>query len=156
GAEDRRRIVPDATSPVIQSPNRLLFFRQGSVFAGKLDPGRFALQGEPVRISEQVAGFSSASEVLAIRRTGHTAQQLTWLDRAGRQLGAVGAGDTNALSVELSPDDSRVAIHRVDDVGNMDIWVIDARRNVMTRLTSDPANDQYPVWSPDGTRLVFG
>jgi tricorn protease len=28
-------------------------------------------------------------------------------------------------------------------------------RGVMTRLTSDPARDQNPVWSPDGKWIAF-
>ena len=37
--------------------------------------------------------------------------------------------------------------------GNTDLWLIDATRT--TRFTFDPASDRYPVWSPDGRRLVF-
>src|SRR5262249_36630314 len=38
---------------------------------------------------------------------------------------------------------------------NDDIWVIDLMRGVLSRLTFNPAVEDYPVWSPDGTQLLF-
>ena len=38
---------------------------------------------------------------------------------------------------------------------NVDIWVMDLARGVRTRLTFDPAVDVLPVWSPDGSHIVF-
>jgi Tol biopolymer transport system component len=37
--------------------------------------------------------------------------------------------------------------------GNFDIWFMDEAR--MTRFTSDASPDQFPIWSPDGSRVVF-
>jgi serine/threonine-protein kinase len=37
-----------------------------------------------------------------------------------------------------------------------DIWIGDLSRATLTRVTFDPAFDGYPVWTPDGRRLVFG
>ncbi len=37
--------------------------------------------------------------------------------------------------------------------GNWDLWLLDGTR--MTRITFDAARDDYPQWSPDGTRIVF-
>ena len=39
--------------------------------------------------------------------------------------------------------------------GNLDVWLIDAVRGVPTRFTFDTANDAFPTWSPDGSRVVF-
>jgi Tol biopolymer transport system component len=39
--------------------------------------------------------------------------------------------------------------------GNADVWLFDLRRRVLSRLTSDPAIDANPIWSPDGSRIVF-
>src|SRR6185437_7130598 len=38
---------------------------------------------------------------------------------------------------------------------NTDLWVHDLSRDVTQRLTSDPAPDESPIWSPDGKKLVF-
>jgi Tol biopolymer transport system component len=42
-----------------------------------------------------------------------------------------------------------------DSEGQYDIWLIDVARGVSSRLTTDPANNREPVWSPDGNRLAF-
>jgi len=56
----------------------------------------------------------------------------------------------------LSSDGKRVAITRLDpQTRNSDIWVIELARNLLTRLTSDLAFDQLPLWSPDDSRVAF-
>jgi Tol biopolymer transport system component len=60
------------------------------------------------------------------------------------------------LNPAISPDGRLVAVNRMDpQTGNWDIWVVDVERNVPTRLTSDPAVDADPIWSPDGKQIVY-
>jgi serine/threonine-protein kinase len=37
----------------------------------------------------------------------------------------------------------------------LDVWIWEIGRRIMTRVTSDAAQDVLPVWSPDGQRLVW-
>ena len=37
----------------------------------------------------------------------------------------------------------------------MDVWLIDATRGVLRRLTQDPADDGFLVWSPDGSHITY-
>jgi serine/threonine-protein kinase len=39
--------------------------------------------------------------------------------------------------------------------GNIDVWVYEWERDVMTRLTTAPGYDHIPVWTPDGKHIVF-
>jgi Tol biopolymer transport system component len=80
---------------------------------------------------------------------------LTWFDRHGNRLGTVGeAGVYRTLSV--SPDGKRVAAERTEPgTQNRDIWIFDADGGTGTRLTTDPAWEAFPIWSPDGSRIVF-
>ena len=39
--------------------------------------------------------------------------------------------------------------------GNRDLWLIETARGVPRRITFDPVNEGWPVWSPDGTQLLF-
>jgi dipeptidyl aminopeptidase/acylaminoacyl peptidase len=54
----------------------------------------------------------------------------------------------------FSPDGRRLAL-AIDDGRQTDIWVYEWERDILTRVTSDPGSDVAPVWTPDGTRLVF-
>jgi eukaryotic-like serine/threonine-protein kinase len=56
----------------------------------------------------------------------------------------------------ISPDQQRIAFGQLDADGRGgDIWLIDTARGMTTRLTFDPASDDFPVWSPDGTKIAF-
>ena len=46
-----------------------------------------------------------------------------------------------------------MAVHIGDD--NADVWIYDLLRGTLTRLTFDEAFDGFPLWSPDGSRVVF-
>jgi Tol biopolymer transport system component len=146
-----------ASSPAFMPPDRLLFWRAGSVFAQTLDVKQLVVSGEPVRIVDDVAAFSvSPAGVLAYRQGGaNNLPQLTWFDRAGAPLDTVGAPDVGPSSVELSPDGKRLATFRLVEAGVTNIWLMDMVRGVPTRFTFDRDPDTYPLWSPDGSRIVF-
>ena len=78
---------------------------------------------------------------------------LAWVDKEGREEILAFPPDAYG-SARLSPDGTRVAVS-IDAEGNRDVWVGETTRGTLTRLTSDPAGDGFPVWSPDGQRVVF-
>src|SRR5437870_6806636 len=155
----------NADGAAVVSPSGFLFFaRQTTLLAQAFDFKRQELSGNPFTVAERVAfdaatnaaGFSATLGVVTYRTVSASgARQLMWLDRSGKSLGAVGAADMAALTdVELSPDGKRVAVFRAVN-GNTDVWLIDAARGVPTRFTFDAAIDQRPVWSADGSHVVF-
>jgi serine/threonine-protein kinase len=78
---------------------------------------------------------------------------LVWVDRQGRET-PLAAPPRAYYHPRISPDGSRVAVTAADQ--DLDIWLWDLARAVLTRITTDPATDAYPVWRRDGRRLVFG
>jgi eukaryotic-like serine/threonine-protein kinase len=150
----------------------LVFISDGTLMAQRFDPNRLQLTGKPVPLAEGVTDVShpayfsvSANGTLAYRSIGTVKSQLTWFDRAGKRLGAVGL-PVQDLFPSLSPDGRRLAVSRSDPLaGNShatvvgvtspsDIWLLDLKRDTTSRLTYDGASD-YPVWSPEGSRIAY-
>jgi Tol biopolymer transport system component len=161
----RRRLLPGGTR-VVYASGQLLFVRGGVLFAQPFDPGSLEVSSEPVPVADNVSYWSgwrdwgrfsaSPGQVLSYRGGGGTSDaQLVWLDRNGERLGTVGEPG-NYHQIALSPDERRVAVEIPDAEGQFDLWVMDVSRGVASRLTSDPANERDPVWSPDGQELAYG
>lgn len=60
----------------------------------------------------------------------------------------------------VSPDGREVAYTVTtydveENRGNADIWVVPTAGGTPRRVTTNPASDSAPVWSPDGRRLAF-
>jgi len=150
-------------------PGYLLFMRERTLMAQGFDANRLELRGEPFPVAEQVElqssaeprfAFFSVSEtgVLVYRSGTSRNSQLTWFDRSGKQLGTVGPPGAYG-NPSLSPDEKRVAVQRGElpgQGGSPDIWLIETGpRGATERFTFDPATETNPLWSPDGSRIVF-
>ena len=78
---------------------------------------------------------------------------LVLVDRQGREE-MLAAEPRQYTAVRISPDGTQLAAY--DSNGpNTDIWVWHLLRQTLTRLTFDPAPDRHPLWSVDGSRIVF-
>jgi dipeptidyl aminopeptidase/acylaminoacyl peptidase len=115
------------------------------------------LRGTPATVAEDVFwGAFSASNygVLAYRPTTVRLTRLAWFSRDGRPLSVIREVGRHVL-VSLSPTGRKVAIQRREEGDNHDLWLLDQATGIVSRLTTDPAIDADPVWSPDERRLVF-
>ena len=163
-SKDTKRLLDVQSEARYAAPGYLLFVRDGTLLAQSFDASRLELSGDPFPIAEQVvadavfgdAMFSvSENGVLAYRGGAVSADtQLMWFDRTGKQLGAVGPPG-EYLDPELSPDGKRVAFERKSAHGDRDIWLMDLPEGAPTRFTFNPSDDYYPLWSSDGTQIVF-
>jgi serine/threonine protein kinase/Tol biopolymer transport system component len=143
----------------------LLFVRDASLMAQPFDVGASKVTGDPFPIAEQVrynplpaqASLAVSDNGVLAYRTGDDAGKvkLVWVDRSGKSLGEAAPAGTYK-NPELSPDGSRVVVQQRDPKTTTDdIWFIDTTRGVSGRLTSNPEMDVFPVWSPDGTKVLF-
>ena len=81
--------------------------------------------------------------------------QLMWFDRQGTALQSIGP-PAIYLGLDLSPDEKQVVVHRHDQGIGGDLWIMDVMRGTTSRFTFDAAQDNSaPVWSPDGSRIVY-
>jgi serine/threonine protein kinase len=162
---DGETFVMPAKSPALYVPSgHLLFLRQRQLVAQPFDATTLRIQGEAVSLTEnlqyfpQTKGslFSASRDVLVYQpNLAPIVSRLVWMDRGGREVGSLGATGDFA-NPRISPDGKRIALDITDyDSGNVDVWVYQASGGAGSRITSDPAIDADPVWSPDGEGLAF-
>ena len=166
--QDSRQLLATTFMPVYvpASDSRrghLLIYRDSNVLAYAFDEARAEIVGDPVTIVQQVgsfvaSGFYSASltGVLVYRSTAAAQNaRLQWWTREGaysnnpEQPGGIGA-------MALSPDGARAALVRQDTANPIgDVWTWDTTGGNGTRVTFDTRRAESPVWTPDGSRIVF-
>jgi len=160
--------VVEVGNPVYAAPGYLFYPRGNTLVARAFDEQHLRVTGEEIIIADQVrtngnvqfAGFSVSANgmLIYLRNFSEGASELIWADRSGKILGKVGEPG-RYFGPTLSPDGSKIAVE-VSDAGssaNSDIWIYDAALGSKSRLTFSGTNERnhLPVWSPDGSRLVF-
>jgi hypothetical protein len=151
-------------TPVSVTDGHLVFVRGSALMAQPFDEKSLTLSGEHMVLVDRVQLVAErpygmvavAGNVLAYvpERDANT-HQLAWYDRAGRQTAVVGDRG-NYSNLELSPDDTRVALAMMDPARRTrDIWVVDLTRAIRTRFTFEPGEERTVIWSSTGDRLAF-
>ena len=161
---DEPRYVMPAHSRVNYANGHVLYVRQGLLMAQPFDAASAKLEGQPVPLSDRVKHHASSdgafdvssNGVLIFGRTStDPSTRLMLFDGRGRELHAL-APVGHYRHPRFSPDGRRVVAEKVDsDERNVDLWLYDIERGGGARLTSDPAPDVRPAWSPDSQRIVF-
>jgi serine/threonine-protein kinase len=140
----------------------LVYAVAGTLRAVPFDLTNRAVIGPPVPVVPEVvmSAYGAADAVVAddgtlvyVPGTGAAAERtLVWVDRQGREEPLMAPVRAYQYP-RLSPDGRRVALDVRDQ--ELDIWTWDFIREMPARLTFDPGQDYFPVWTPDGRRLVF-
>ena len=142
----------------------LLYVHAGTLYGVRFDLDRMETVGQPVPVIEKV-----------VTSTGTGGAQFSFADNGtlayirGDSSGADGAiywmttdGKTSALKAapgawgnpSFSPDGKLLAMQRT--YGSHDqIAIYDWTNDRLTQLTFDAANHRFPVWTPDGQRIIY-
>ena len=142
----------------------IVYMQNDTLFAIPFDAERLEVTGTPARVSDAVRSDGTiGSAQLAVSRTGTLAYlpgtnlfapgPVAWMDRKGT-LAVLRAVPADWSNPEFSPDGNRLAMDIRGD-GHSDIWVYEWSRGPMTHVTSETTNEERPVWTRDGGRIVY-
>jgi eukaryotic-like serine/threonine-protein kinase len=157
------KAVVNVASIALYSSGRLLYVNNGTLLAQDFDLARFERKGEPSPIAQHLGLYGwqffwpfsvSDNGVLVAAPDILTPSRLLWLDRAGKEVSSSGAGLIRHPRV--SPDGRRIAAEVLDPGRDrVEVWIYDAASGAGTKFVFSPAHEWSPVWSRDGTRIVF-
>jgi hypothetical protein len=169
--------VPEAASdPAIQmqteeianavyASRHILFVQRSTLYARPFNADTGEVTGPARVVAENVgSGFGMSRSMFSVSQNDELVfvgspsligARVEWIDREGRRSSAV--PERSAYSdPRLSPDGKRLAVSIEDTrTHQSDIWAIDIGSGVRTRLTFGPGRSEFPIWSPDSTRIAY-
>jgi eukaryotic-like serine/threonine-protein kinase len=149
-----RLLVTAQSAGVFVSPGFLLFVRDHTLLAQRFDVRSLALSGNATAVAGNVAAFAASADGTVLTHTAFAMTRLAWFDRSGTERTVVPVRGRFS-QVRLSPDESRATVVMPDAANGRDIWVVALSDGGITRVTSHPSSDWFPVWSPDGSEVIF-
>jgi serine/threonine-protein kinase len=154
-----QKILMGGGAPLYASSGHLVFARGTTLMAAPFDLERLEVTGDPVALLEGITrtGGSSAQYHLSengtlVYRPGTGTvggRTLAWVRRDGGEE-ALAMEPSSYANARVSPDGGHIALW-----ASGDIWIHDVARRTTTRLTFDPSNELWPLWTPDGERVVY-
>ena len=160
-----QRLILRADTSAAYASGYLLFGREGTLMVQPFDEKSFQLTGDAFPVAEHLqfdvvitrAIFSVSENGVLIFQSSAAGgdSRLIWFDRSGKQTGQLGQPGLY-FQPQFSPDGQKLAVASFDiRAGSADIWLYELARNVPTRFTFDPASEVAPIWSPDGSTIIF-
>lgn len=159
---ESRQILPDSSNAQVVEPlpgsqtGYVLFTRTGTLMALPFDMKRLEPAGEPISIAQRIVTRGESEWLASASRQGMLAYvsgerggwQYVLRDRQGRRLAAYDGAGSVAM---ISPDGKRLTGDRPGD-----IWVLEFKRGIASRLTFSPPSAFNPIWSADGRYVAYG
>ena len=163
----------DCDSRVVLASNKadgrhfLLFVRDNGLMAQSFDMDKLTMNGEAYPVADDVEAFGesgptgyaafsvSTDGTLAYRSHDNTDVQFVMFDRSSRQSTTLGVPG-NYSEPCLSPDSKQIVFAKnASQQQSGDIWLFDIARNTPSRFSFSNSHELCPLWSPDGSRIVF-
>ena len=161
---EQRVVLHGGSYPRYSPTGHLLYGVRGNLWAVGFDLRRLETVGDPVPVLAGVltkdAGtadydLSENGSLIYVPGVSAAAEERTmvWVDRRGREE-LLGAPPAPYESPRISPDGRYVAVDVIESETSY-VMIYDLQRDTPTRLTFGPGFSSYPVWSPDGRRVLF-
>jgi len=159
---NENRLLFHSLSNAVFASGYLLYQRDNALVAQAFDPSSQKFIGDPQVLGDSVqfdqalwrGNLSASNNGMLVYASGDAAgaQTLTWYDRHGKPLRAV--GERGGFSeLDLSPDDKKLAVTDFN-TASAGIWIYDLNTGLKSRLSFSGGVQRSPVWSPDGSRVA--
>ena len=159
----RKVVQRGAITAGISPSGHLVYIHDGTLFAAPFDLDRLEVTGQPVPAlggvkSNLITGgaqFAASANGTLVYLPGQVTGAgipVHWMGRDGKTTPLLMA-PANWSTPSFAPDGRQLAMEIRG--ASSDIWVYEWARDTLTRLTSGPAPDQRPVWTPDSRRIAF-
>jgi len=142
----------------------MMYFRENNLIAHPFDPGTLEFIGDPIPVAENIvfdqnksrSDFSFSQNGVLVYLSGSSRPSGPFMvDRNGKLLSQLKTGAVSIMAT-FSPDGKRIVLDSHDPArSNYDIWTYDIARGLNTRFTFDAGEDEVPVFSPDGNKVIF-
>ncbi len=159
GSFERKQVLSDATHaeyvPSRGDAGFLVYIRQGSLLAQPFDAKALSLGGEAHLLADNVepAHFTVSKEGTLAFRTGDIAGiELESFNHAGLSNGSLGPQIGVPGEMRFSPDGKQLTVAQTVN-RTTDIYIHDLARKTVSKFTF--RGGRYPLWTPDGTRILF-
>ncbi|MBK9376620.1 MAG: protein kinase [Holophagales bacterium] len=165
GKKEHHLLVKGGDAPrYAAGPGLLLYTHRGQLFTVPWRPSQQDLGGAvPVAAAEQPndgignegCGNYAVSDdgTLAYLGGGRiSAMRLVWVDRANA-LAPLPLPERAYENVAISPDGGRAVVQIRE--GTTRLWIYDFARGTLTPLGPATASSQAPLWTPDGTHVIY-
>jgi eukaryotic-like serine/threonine-protein kinase len=153
--------VPSTETP---GSGYLIYVRAGSLLAQPFDAEGLRLTGDAIPLAGNMhvfqpsaaADFSVSNNGVMVYQPLRNSSRVVWVDRSGREMEQVGPDNLSVVYVRASRDGRKIAasVHNPEK-GGSEIWVYDTQSKVNRVLVPAPGINDKPVWSADGTRLLY-
>ncbi len=142
----------------------LLYAHGGTLYGVRFDLDRMETVGQSVPVIDKVVtstgtggaqfSFANSGTLAYIRGDSSGADgSIYWMTTDGK-TSALKAAPGAWGNPSFSPDGKLLAMQRT--YGSHDqIALYDWTNDRLTQLTFDPANHRFPVWTPDGQRIIY-
>ncbi|MGD8328276.1 MAG: protein kinase [Acidobacteriota bacterium] len=158
----KRVLVDDGTRPHYVPTGHLLFGRGESLMAQAFDIDTMETSGQPFAVMTGVLTDDAGETQFAVSDNGTlvyigggtvvSSMDLLIVDGSDSDNAREIAGGVQFEWPEISPDGTRVATAIHDDRHGIWVYDIDTGRRIRVSFVG---NDGHPVWTPDGTHVVF-
>ena len=162
--DDSTVIIRGTTAMTYVPTGHLLYARLGELFVAPFDLKARRVTGTVVTVAQNV-DYTNAGGTSQFALAGNgTLVYLNAIGEGGLRSRPVAVdrnGKETVLPLEvrdysdpkISPDGRLLAVH-LQDAQN-DVWVADAARGTLSRISLANAEDETPIWSPDGRTVAW-